>query len=218
MDPSRPYTKRVKLLWLATLYALIFSQISAVNVVYAQDAPDQADSQTFIPLLMAGSSGLVEPASSGSYNLNWSAADPSVNTGPYSPTYAKIPPGSLACPTPSGGTGLAADPLANAVYGSPKDAVSSLAPAAMALGQIVPFEVRIAVSGSTSPENGVIRFTPYWLAKTTNGGNFGFDPANGVYCAFVDTNDAAASDPGNNAKVDSFTSSTVNAGTSNEQI
>jgi hypothetical protein len=141
---------------------------------------------------------VVQPVSAlaGSYNLTWRAADPEPNNAPFLPTYTKQPPSALACPTPSGGTGRAADPMANAVYGNPPDAVAALNPSDMALGQIVPFEVRIAVSGSTTPENGVIRFTGGWLTKTSNGGNFGFDPAYGIYCAFVDTTDAATNDPG----------------------
>ena len=134
------------------------------------------------------------------------------------PTYAKVPPTLLACPTPSGSAGRAADPLAHAVFGNPKDSVESLAPQDMALGQIVPFEVKISVSGSTAPENGVIQFTPYWLTKTTSGDDFGYDPAYEVYCAFVDTADAAAIDPGANAKVDSWIDTVAKTGTSNEQI
>src|SRR4026207_1524272 len=44
------------------------------------------------------------PDSAGSYSLDFSAADPGD-----SPTYTKVTPGQLACPTPSGGTGRAAD-------------------------------------------------------------------------------------------------------------
>ncbi len=157
-------------------------------------------------------------ATGGSYSLDWTAADPAVNKAPYLPTYTKVPPSSLACPTPSGSVGRAADPLANAVFGNPKDSVESLAPPSMALGQIVPFEVKISVKGSTAPENGVITFTPYWLTKTSSGQDFGYDPAYEVYCAFVDTADAAAVDPGSNAKVGSWTDTVVNNGTSNEQI
>jgi uncharacterized repeat protein (TIGR01451 family) len=180
-------------------------------------------------LLMAFSSLLAVPAlpamaAGGSYDIKWYAADPAANRAPYLPTYAKLTPGQLTCPTPTGGVGRAADPLQHAVaYASPptssnRDAVTSLAPKDMALGQIVPFELEVSVSGSTAPENGVIEVTPYWLTKTTSGGNFGFDPAYGIYCAFVDTADPGTTDPGNNAKVVSFTSSTVNPGTSNEQI
>jgi hypothetical protein len=151
---------------------------------------------------LGGVWGSIPPAQAagGSYSLDWSAADPAVNNAPYVPTYNKVPPAALACPAPSGSAGRAADPLANAVFGNPKDAVESLAPPDMALGQIVPFEVEIRVSGSTAPENGVILFSPYWLTKTTSGGNFGYDPAYLVYCAFVDTADAATIDPGGNGR------------------
>ena len=165
-------------------------------------------------------------AASGSYGVKWYAADPAVSRAPYLPTYVKQPPSSLACPGAglSGGAGRAADPLANAVaYASPAtsnnlDAVTSLAPKDLALGQIVPFEVEITVNGSTAPENGVISFTPYWLTKTTSGDDFGYDPAYKVYCAFVDTADPGTSDPGGNAKVASWTSTVANTGTNNEQI
>ena len=150
----------------------------------------------------------------GSYSLTLSAADPSVSNQPYLPTYKKLVPSGI----PSLPTGRANDPLANAVFGNPKDSVQSLSPKDMALGTIVPFEVKIAVSGSTTPENGVIYFTPYWLTKTTNGGDFGYDSNYKVLAAFVDYGDAASIDPGANAKVDSFPSTIVNAGTSNEQI
>ena len=152
-------------------------------------------------------------AAGGSYSLDWAAADPGD-----SPTYSKVQPSSISCPEPSGSAGRATDPLANAIFGNPKDAVESLAPEDMALGQIVPFELQISVSGTTAPENGVIRVSPYWLAKTTNGGDFGFDPNYLVYCAFVDDGDSASVDPEADAKVDSWTSAIVNAGTNNEQI
>jgi hypothetical protein len=169
---------------------------------------------------LTGVVGTMAPvqAAGGAYTLNWTAADPKVNNAPYLPTYNKVPPAALACPMPSGSTGRAADPLANAVFGNPKDSVESLAPANMALGQIVPFEVKISVSGSTAPENGVIRFTPYWLTKTTSGGDFGYDPSYRVYCAFVDTADTASIDPGANAKVDSYTTTIANNGTWQEKI
>lgn len=98
------------------------------------------------------------------------------------------------------------------------DAVTSLSPKDLALGQVVPFELEIVVSGSTAPGNGVIQFTPYWSTKTTSGNNFGYDPAHQVYAAFVDTSDPGTYDPDSNAKVDSYTSTVVNPGTSNEQI
>ena len=160
-------------------------------------------------------------AARGAYSLTWSAADPAVNSAPYLPTYPKLTPGQLTPPlwnpAPSGGTGRAADPLPDAVYGDPNDAVQSLTPEDMALGQIVPFELKLKVSGSTAPENGTIVFTPYFNTKTTNGGDFGFDPAYGIYSAFVDTADSAAVN-GSTAKVSSYSWSILNAGTGNEKI
>jgi uncharacterized repeat protein (TIGR01451 family) len=160
-------------------------------------------------------------AAGGSYTLNWYAADPALNTGPYLPTYEKLTPNELACP---GNAGRYADPLKDAVaYASSfstknRDAVTSLSPKDMALGQVVPFELEIAVKGSTAPEDGRINATIGFLTKTTSGGNFGYDPNYMIYCAFVDTADAGTIDPGNNAKVDSFTSTLINQGTSNEEI
>lgn len=154
-------------------------------------------------------------AAGGAYTLNWSAADPEPNSAPYLPTYPKLTPGSApACPV----SGRAQDPLRDAIFGAPKDSVESLAPEWLALGTIVPFEVLITVNGDTTPENGVIQFTGRWLAKTTQGGDFGFDPAYGVLCAFVDYGDAASIDPLANAQVDSYASTTVSPGTGNEAI
>ncbi|MCU1677737.1 MAG: hypothetical protein JWM93_2495, partial [Frankiales bacterium] len=125
------------------------------------------------------------------------------------------------CPTPSGSAGRASAPLAHAVaYASPAtsanlDAVTSLAPKDMALGQIVPFELVVDVS--TTP-SGPLTVEPYWLTKTTSGGDFGFDPAYGVACAFVDTADAGTTDPGADARVSGYSSSTGDVGTSNEEI
>ncbi len=162
--------------------------------------------------------------SAGSYSIKWYAADPQVNSGPLLPTYDKLSPSEYLALNGTYPSGRATDPLANAeAYKSPatssnRDAVTSLAPADLALGQIVPFFIEITVNGSTSPENGIIKITPEWLTKTTSGGNFGFDPAYGVVAAFVDAGDPGTSDPGNNAQVNAFTNTVVNAGTSNEAI
>jgi uncharacterized repeat protein (TIGR01451 family) len=75
----------------------------------------------------------------------------------------------------------------------------------MALGQIVPFEIEIAVSGSTSPEDGQITFTAGWNTDTTNNSDFGYDETQGVICAFIDTGDGAHNDPGGDATVTSYT-------------
>ena len=152
----------------------------------------------------------------GSYTLKWYTADPSLNTGPYAPTYAKLTPAFLPSP---GIVGRYADPLTNAVaYGtsSTLDAVASLAPKDMALGQVVPYEMVITADGSTAPENGTISFTTTFDTNTTSGDNFGFDPAYMVYCAFVDTADAGTNDPLNNAKVDNYTSTLIGSGSSQQ--
>jgi hypothetical protein len=156
--------------------------------------------------------------SPGSYSIKWYAADPDVNRAPYLPTYDKVKPGSITCPTER-----ASDPMQNAVaYGptfssSNLDAVTSLMPRTMALGQIVPFEIEIAVSGSTAPENGTIQFIGSWLAKTTNGDDFGFDPTQGVICAFVDYGDVGTVDPLENAKVDNYSFVRKGSGTNNDR-
>ena len=154
-------------------------------------------------------------AAGGAYTLKWYSADPSLDSSPYLPTYAKLTPAQLASP---GTAGRYADPLANAVAYGPTssnfDAVTSLFPKDMALGQIVPYEMVITVSGSTAPENGKISFTNTFDTNTTSGDNFGFDPAYMIYAAFVDTADAGTTDPGSNAKVDSYTSTLTGSGSS----
>jgi hypothetical protein len=158
----------------------------------------------------------------GSYKFQWYAADPAVNHGTYLPTYIKYTPAYISCPGNVGRySGSAVLPHA-VMYGptySPSnlDAVDSLAPSTLALGQIVPFEVEISVSGDTTPENGVIEFTSRFNTNTTSGSNFGFDPTYNVSCAFVDTSDPGTIDPGNNAKVD-FYNSTISGSGSTQAI
>lgn len=154
----------------------------------------------------------------GAYSFTFSAADPKLNKGRYLPTYRKITPSEISPYSSLIQNGRANDPLPNAVFGEPKDSVPSLEPADMELGTVVPYEVKISVNGSNSPENGVINFTPFWLTKTTPGDDFGFDPYYGVYAAFVDYGDTASHDPGNNAKVDKFPSAVAKEGTHDEQI
>ena len=157
------------------------------------------------------------------YLVKWYAADPDGGHAPYLPTYLKLAPGSLACPDEARLTGRAADPLRNAVaYGptsSTLDALTSLGAEPMALGQIVPFETVIEVSGgSTRPENGTIEFTTSWSTHTTSNDEFGYDKNYMVYCAFVDVSDPGLLDPHNNARVESYQSRLVDAGTVNEKI
>jgi len=146
------------------------------------------------------------------YTIKWYAADPQENKGSYLPTYLKMSPASISC----------GDTLDNAVaYAAPPipanlDAVTALTPAYMMLGQIVPFEIEVTVNGAATPETG-ITFNATWNTKTTSNGNFGYDPAHMVYCAFVDTTDPGTKDPGQDAAV-SYRSSLINTGTNNEAI
>jgi hypothetical protein len=156
-----------------------------------------------------------------SYDLNFYAADPDTGTGPYSPTYVKLGPASLPCPASALLTGRAQDPLRNAVAFSTNgqlDALTSLGGAPMAMGQIVPFEAVIGMTGGPGPERGTIEFSASWATYTTSNNRFGFDTNYMVYCAFVDSADPGSIDPNNNARVESFSSTLVNAGTINEQI
>ena len=111
-------------------------------------------------MLLTGFPDFVD-AAGGAYSIKFYAADATPNHAPYLPTYAKVKPAQRAPIT----SGRAADPIADAVaYGptfssSNLDAVTSLAPEDLALGQIVPFEIEIKVDGDTAPENGVITFT-----------------------------------------------------------
>jgi hypothetical protein len=158
------------------------------------------------------------PLTNSTYSLNWYAADPLPNSGPYAPTYLALSPASLPAPT----GGRAADPLRNAVAFGPTsnqlDAVTSLSGPAFCLGQVVPFEVVIDVGGAPGPEHGTIDFSASWSTYTTANDHFGFDTNYMVYAAFVDTADAGTFDPNYNAKVESFSSTVINAGTISEQI
>jgi hypothetical protein len=88
--------------------------------------------------------------------------------------------------------------------------VESLMPEDLYLGQIVPFEIKISVSGLEDPDDDKIRFTAGWSTETTSKGEFGYDfQTYGVLAAFVDTADGAHIDPGMNALVTNFTWSHV---------
>ncbi|WP_420643505.1 DUF7507 domain-containing protein [Candidatus Leptofilum sp.] len=147
-------------------------------------------------------------AAGGAYTLNFSAADPSIYLPPVPFPTALIPP-------TGSGNGNSLIPLAQFNDGLTDVKVESLAPEDMALGQIVPFETKITVSGDTTPENGVITFVMGWNTLTTNGDDFGYDArvddiGYGVIGAFIDTGDGAFVDTGTAATVDSFTWSLIN--------
>ncbi|WP_320167938.1 hypothetical protein [Mangrovibacterium marinum] len=144
----------------------------------------------------------------GAYTINLAAADPSnyIPAIPY--------PTDLTAPT-GYGDGNAVIPLALFNDGSSDVKVESLAPEDMALGQIVPFEIKITVSGDITPENGIITFVVGWNTLTTNGGDFGYDARGddvgyGVFRAFIDTGDGAYTDGSIQATVDTYTWSLIN--------
>jgi hypothetical protein len=91
--------------------------------------------------------------------------------------------------------------------GSSDVKVESLMPEELYLGQIVPFEIKITVTGLESPENGNIRFTAGWSTESTSGDAFGYDPAYGVIAAFVDTGDGAHIDTNGDGHGDAEVSS-----------
>ncbi|MEJ2745992.1 MAG: hypothetical protein P8123_09970, partial [bacterium] len=146
----------------------------------------------------------VATAGKSPYSLNFSAARPL--------SYDKILTSDLPCPAPSGGAGTAVDPINppsgegvdDATFGDPKDSVESLMPQDLGLGQIVPFEIKIKVSDDTTPDDGKITFVAGWSTETDNGGAFGYDPAYGVYCAFVDTSDDANKNLDGDERVTSY--------------
>lgn len=156
-------------------------------------------------------------AGKNSYSIKWYASDPAINNDVYKPTYIKYTADYIDCPGTAGrydGSTI----LPHAVLYDPEslatDAVTSLAPRNLALGEIVPFQVEITVNGDTTDENGIIQFTTEFNTYTTSGSNFGFDPQYKVYCAFVDTSEAVTIDTGNDAKVDSYTSTLQGSGSS----
>jgi hypothetical protein len=149
---------------------------------------------------------MASAASTSNYTIKWYAADPA--------HYAKVSPSNVTYPL----SGRQDNPLPHAVCFNSSgnlDAVTSLTPQDMVLGQVVPFEIEISVNGSTTPSP--ISIKPYWQTKTTSGGDFGFDPNYKVIAAFVDTGDAGTNDPLHNATAH-FSSNVTGAGTNDEQI
>ena len=122
-------------------------------------------------------------AAGGSYSIVFRAADPQ--------TYDRLKPSQLD-PV----KGRAANSLSNA---SSASIVPSLMPKNLALGQIVAYEIEIAVNGPVAPEDGVITLLANWNTHTTSNKDFGFDPKYFVYSAFVDTADPGYVDPGGDA-------------------
>lgn len=120
------------------------------------------------------------------YNLDFSA---------YNPKYYDF---KLPSDYPTPPSLRAADPMPGTVS---SHTVESLEPEDLALGQIVPFEVKINVNGNTDKEKGVINFSCLWDTITTNKSDFGFDPKYMVFAAFADTADPDSIDTGEPASV-----------------
>jgi len=148
-------------------------------------------------------SGIIEIGaftdSGGAYTINFAAADPVIY----------IPPVPFpAAVTPIVGRGDGDTEIPDAWFTEPGGVdvkVESLAPDNMALGQVVPFEIRISVDGAVTPENGVITFIAGWNIETSSNDAFGYDENYGVIAAFVDTGDGAFIDPEGDATVSTYT-------------
>jgi hypothetical protein len=145
------------------------------------------------------------------YQIDFAAADPDLYTTPV-PYPENFPKADLII---GRGNGEASIPFAKFNDGSStrRDStvkVDSLMPEDLYLGQIVPFEIKISVTGLEASEDGNIQFTAGWSTETTSGGDFGYDATIGVLAAFVDTVDGAHNDPGEDASVSSFSWSIVN--------
>ncbi len=154
-----------------------------------------------LPSLLAVTGLAPTPAAAvgGAYTLDFSAADPADYIPP-------IPFPSNVTPIVGAGNGDTQIPDAyfiSPVLGTEVN-VESLAPEDMALGQVVPFEIEITVSGSTAPEDGNITFDAGWNIDTTSNNDFGYDDTIGVLAAFIDTGDGAHLDPDGDATVSSF--------------
>lgn len=134
--------------------------------------------------------------SAGSYSIDYSAYNPISYDFKFPINYTSNKP-----------VGRASNPMPNTNSGQ---TMESLNPKDLALGQIVPFEARITVNGSTAPENGTINMTFSWETVTGSGSNFGFDPNYKVFAAFVDYGDAGNVDSEQDATVTNITNSALN--------
>jgi hypothetical protein len=144
------------------------------------------------------------------YKIDFAAADPDLyNTPtPYPDIYNA--PDKLIIGLGDGSIPFAKFNDASSSGPSANVRVESLTPEDLYLGQIVPFEIKITVSGLEAAEDGKIQVTAGWSTETTSKGDFGYDfQTYGVLAAFVDTADGAHIDTGLAASVTSFTWSHV---------
>jgi hypothetical protein len=146
----------------------------------------------------------------GAYQIDFAAADPTLyNTKvPYPEDF---PPNDLIIGRGNGEGGIPSAKFndGSSTGGSSNVKVESLMPETLYLGQIVPFEIKISVTGLESPEDGNIQFIAGWSTETTSRVDFGYNATIGVLAAFVDTADGAHNDGGDEASVSSFSWSIV---------
>jgi hypothetical protein len=147
------------------------------------------------------------------YQIDFSAADPDLYEPPYPRQFSTADPYPQPLLLPRRGSGEGLIPFAkfndaSIAPGTPSEnvKVESLMPSKLSLGQIVPFEIKISVSGLDTPtEDGKIQFTAGWSTETTSKGDFGYDYLKyGVIHAFVDTADGAHVDTNSDATVSDF--------------
>lgn len=132
--------------------------------------------------------------SAGSYSIDYSAyASDSYNFKLPVNYTGNIPAGRANNPMPTTNSG---------------QTVEALNPKGLALGQIVPFEAKITVNGSTAPENGTINMTFSW--DTGGAADFGFDSNYKIFAAFVDYGDVGNVDTEQDATVTNITNSPLN--------
>lgn len=137
-----------------------------------------------IALILGFAGYFAAPAAASSADkLDFKAARPASYTAVYPP---------VTCPA----GGRANAPMAGAQY---SNGVESLMPSDLYLGQIVPFELRIK-----EPSTATMTVNFQFDTRAQNGADFGFDPAYGVICAFVDTSDTPYVDANSNAHVTSY--------------
>ena len=141
-------------------------------------------------------------AAGGDYSdMDFAAADPLLYDPIFPQQFSSGPPTQPPTPVvlPTAGTtfpsgrfdGASELPGAEGGQGS---TVESLEPRDLALGQIVPFELRVDTS-STVPDGDCFTFIAGYETVTTPGDAFGFDEEWGMVAAFVDSSDPTNTDP-----------------------
>ncbi len=146
--------------------------------------------------------GNVNPLAGGDYSdMDFSAADPLLYDPIFPQQFSSGPPTQPPTPVilPTAGTTFPSGRFDGAselpgAGGGQDVTVESLQPRDLALGQIVPFELRVDTS-STVPVGDCFTFITGYETVTTPGDAFGFDEEWGMVAAFVDSSDPANTDP-----------------------